>query len=337
MQNHDVVCIGASAGGVQALQVVASGLNAELPATYLVVQHVHPLGPGYLPDILRQAGPLPARHAVDGERAETAQIIMAPPDRHLLLTLDGHIRLSRGPRENRVRPAIDPLFRSAALAFGPRAIGVILTGYLDDGTAGLQAIKLCGGTSVVQDPAEAEAPSMPRSALAHAKIDHVVRLHEIAPLINRLVSEPIKFRMHEGRSIMPKELEIEAAIAAGDEGALAGIKTFGEPSLFTCPECHGTLVELRDKSPMRFRCHTGHGFTAATLREALEESSENTLWSAIRVLQEQAMLMSHMARHARAGGDTAIADQWEEEARVAKQTAEQIHRVHAGVARPAAE
>jgi len=336
MRTHDIVCIGASAGGVQALQVIAAGLPAGLPAAIFVVQHVHPAAPGFLPDILRRATVLPVSHAIHGERVEPGRIFVAPADHHLLVSAGGRVELSRGPRENRARPAIDPLFRSAALAFGQRVVGIVLTGYLDDGTVGLRAIKLCGGTTVVQDPDDAEAPSMPRSALDHATVDHVVRLRDMAPLISRLAREAVKSNV-ERTSIMPKELEIEAAIAAGDDAALAGVKTFGEPSLFTCPECHGALVEIRERNPIRFRCHTGHGFTAATLREALQESSEDALWSAIRVLQERAMLMSHMARHARAGGELAIAEQWDEEARIAKQTAEQVHQVQAGSAKIAAE
>ena len=327
MPAHDIVCIGASTGGIAALQAIMSGLPAGLPATILIVQHVHAADPGYLPEILSRAGALPVHLAVDGQAIQRGLVLVAPAERHLLVTPSGHVRLSRGPRENRVRPAIDALFRSAALAFGARVVGVILTGELDDGTLGMRTVKLCGGTTVVQDPAGADAPSMPRSALQHVKIDHVVSLHDIAPLLSRLTSQQVSVDANESRMIMPKELEIEAAIATGDTDALAGIKTFGEPSLFTCPECHGVLTELREKNPMRFRCHTGHAFTAATLRQGLQETSEEALWSTIRILQERAMLMSHMAHHARAGGELAIAEQWDKEAAIAKQTAEQIHRI----------
>src|SRR5256885_2284843 len=174
MQTHDIVCIGASAGGIEALRVIASGLPGDLPAVIFVVQHLHPADPGCLPDILRRAGPLPARHPVDGEQAEPGWILIAPPDRHLLVSAYSRVHLSRGPRENRARPAIDPLFRSAALALGRGVIGIVLTGYLDAGPVGLGAINLCGGGSVVQTPADADAPSMPRSAIEHATVDHVV-------------------------------------------------------------------------------------------------------------------------------------------------------------------
>jgi two-component system chemotaxis response regulator CheB len=237
MQGRDIICIGASVGGIQALGTIASGLPTGLAATIFVVQHIHPAGPGFLPAILRNAGALPARHPTDGEAFEPGHILVAPPDHHILVASGGRVHLSRGPRENRARPAIDVLFRSAALAFGPRVVGIVLTGYLDDGTVGLRAIKLCGGTSVVQNPTDADAPEMPRNALANASVDHVVRLRDIAPLITRLAREPVTMKTQA--TIMPKELEIETAIAAGDTTVLAGVKSFGEPPLFTCPECHG--------------------------------------------------------------------------------------------------
>ncbi len=329
MSIRDVVVIGASAGGIDALRRIAETLPADLTASILIVQHLHSDSPGILPDILNAAGPLPASHPKHGAPIRPGELLVAPPDCHMLLSTTGEVLLSRGPKENRVRPAIDPLFRSAALAFGPRVVGIVLSGHLDDGSSGLRAIKMAGGTAVVQDPAEAEVPSMPRNALAQNSVDHVVRLQEIGPLIDTFSRTEVSF--DEFRSmIMPKEIEIEAAIAAGDDVALAGVKTFGEPSLFTCPDCHGTLVELRDKHPIRFRCHTGHAFTALTLREALEENSENALWSAVRTLQERAMLMAHLAKHARGADQAELAQEWEREAELAKDKAEQVRRIHTG-------
>jgi len=193
---------------------------------------------------------------------------------------------------------VDPLFRSAALAFGADIIGVILTGYLDDGTAGLLAVKQSGGTTVVQDPSDAEAPSMPRSALWHVKVDHQVPLSQMPALLVRLTKER---RKPEPRAMTDK-LKIESEIAAGDKATFRGIAQIGDPSIFTCPDCHGTLLKIRDETLVRFRCHTGHAYKAKSLLAARNEATEDAIWSAIRALQESAMLLEHLAQHARDAG-----------------------------------
>lgn len=190
MPHRDVVVVGASAGGVEALRELVHGLPADLPASVLVVRHVPPESQSALPRILARSGPLPAAHALDGEELRPARIYVAPADFHMLVE-DGRIRLVRGPRENLHRPAVDPLFRSAAAAYGRRVVGVVLTGALDDGTAGLATIKRCGGVAVVQDPADATFSSMPASALRNVRVDHSVPLAGIAPLLDRLVREPL--------------------------------------------------------------------------------------------------------------------------------------------------
>ncbi len=187
MAKSRIVAIGASSGGVEALKYLAGRLPPDFPAPIVVVQHLSPESPGYLPEILRRAGPLSAQNGIERDVLKAGHIYVAPPDGHMLVGKGGYIRLGRGAKENRVRPAIDPLFRSAALAYGNGAIGVVLTGSLDDGTAGLAAIKGCGGTTVVQDPADAAVPSMPQSALRHVMIDHVVPLSGMATLLERLV------------------------------------------------------------------------------------------------------------------------------------------------------
>lgn len=210
MGNHDVIVLGASAGGVEALTRLCGGLPAGLPASLFVVQHVAPAARSVLPELLARAGPLPAGHPVDGEAVRRGHIYVAPPNLHMLL-LDGRIRLRRGPHENRTRPAADVLFRSAAAAHGGRVVGVVLTGLLDDGTAGLIAVKRCGGVSVVQDPDDAEWPGMPRNALMRDSVDHSVPLRGLAPLLVRLASEPrpdLPFprrRRWRRRSAFPKE------------------------------------------------------------------------------------------------------------------------------------
>jgi two-component system, chemotaxis family, protein-glutamate methylesterase/glutaminase len=212
-----VIAAAASAGGIQALRTLLSGLPGDLDAAVLVVVHLAPSSPRYLPEILGKAGSLPCLHPEQGQKVERARVYIAPPDQHMLVDLRGVIRLSHGPKENRARPAADPLLRSAALAYGPGVIGVILTGYLDDGTAGLMAVKQCGGTTVIQDPADAEVPSMPMSAARQVQIDHQVPLSEMAPLLVRLTYE----QSIGGQHVMPNHLKIEADIAAQDGSALA--------------------------------------------------------------------------------------------------------------------
>ena len=191
MAARDIIVVGASAGGVNALATLAEGLPPDLPASVLVALHLAPGVTSILPEILARAGRLPAVHPKDGEAYEKGKIYVAPPDHHLLVR-EGHLRLTRGARENLHRPAIDPLFRSAALAHGPRVIGVVLTGSLDDGTAGLSAVKRCGGTAVVQDPSDASHPSMPAAALKNVAVDHSVPLSEMAALLARLAGGAVE-------------------------------------------------------------------------------------------------------------------------------------------------
>jgi two-component system chemotaxis response regulator CheB len=247
-----------------------------------------------LPEILNRAGKLKAKHPADGEAIEMGQIYIAPPDRHLLLQSE-RIRLTKGPKENRFRPAVDPLFRSAAYAFGPRVVGVVLTGALDDGTAGLWAIKDRGGIAVVQDPAEAEQPSMPASALANVEVDHCLPVSEIPALLLTLSQQPVE---EESRAAVSKDLEIETQIAMGDDAAELDLKQLGELSEFTCPDCHGTLVKLTNDKLLRFRCHTGHSFGSASLVAELTDSVEESVWTAIRAVEERIRLLKHLAQHA---------------------------------------
>src|SRR5437870_1151500 len=189
MSGHDIIAIGASAGGVDALVKVVKDLPAHLPAAVFVVLHIPAQSPSMLPDILNRAGPLRAVHPEDNTEIKHGHIYIAPPDHHLLLDKD-HIHIARGPKENRHRPAVDPLFRSAALAYGPRVVGIVLTGVLDDGTAGLRAVKRYSGIAIVQDPDEAIYPGMPLSAIEHVQVDHILPLAAIGPLLVRLASEP---------------------------------------------------------------------------------------------------------------------------------------------------
>lgn len=269
---RDVVVIGASAGGVEALRQLVAGLPSNFPATVCVVLHVQASNVSRLPAILSQAGSLPARHPTDGTPIRKGQIYVAPPDQHLLLK-DGHIQLSAGPRENRSRPAINPLFRSAAHAYGSRVIGVLLSGVLDDGTAGLWEIKQRGGTTIVQDPADARHPDMPRNALEQVPIDHVMPVRGIAALLSDLVGHPITVQATEQEEDM---------------------KAFQLTQL-TCPECRGPISESGQTTVKEYRCRVGHRYSPKTYVEAMAETRERTLWAAVLALEESAEVMKELA------------------------------------------
>jgi two-component system chemotaxis response regulator CheB len=288
-----IIVVGTSAGGIEALRTLAAGLSPSVHAPILVVAHLSPHAPSVLDQVIARAGSLPATTAYDGVRLEPAHIYIAPPDCHLLVE-PGVARVTKGAKENRFRPAIDPLFRSAAQVYGPAAIGVVLTGALDDGTAGLWAIKRLGRTAIVQDPAEALFPDMPSSALAHVQVDHVATLSRIPTLLHELtqreVTEPIEIGFAE-------TLEMEVNIAKDRNAFEAGAEGFGEPSAFACPECHGVLLKLDEDGRTRFRCHTGHAYSIESLVAGATEGIEHSLWTAIRALEEAALLMDHTAQH----------------------------------------
>jgi two-component system chemotaxis response regulator CheB len=237
---------------------------------------------------------MPASNATDMEQIEPGHIYIAPPDFHLLVEPSGYVRVTRGPRENRFRPAIDPLFRSAAHAFGPRVVGVILTGWLDDGTAGLWAVKERGGTAVVQQPEDAFAPAMPLNAIKHVEVDHIVPLKEIAPLLVRLTEAPA---VEEGVRPVSEEMETEVKIAREENALDSGIMKWGEPSVYACPECHGTLLQFKEGGNVRFRCHTGHAYSVDSLLAEYTEKTEDSLWNAIRAIEEGVLLMRELAKH----------------------------------------
>jgi two-component system chemotaxis response regulator CheB len=251
--HHDIVAIGASTGGVDALKTITRGLPSEFPAAVFVVLHIGAFS--YLSQILDRAGPLPAANARNGEKIRPGHIYIAPPDQHMLLH-DDHVLLRRGPRENMARPSIDPLFRTAAATYGGRVIGVVLTGALSDGTAGLRAIKRCGGIAVVQDPDDAEVPDMPRNAMRHVPIDRREKIARMADLLAQLVDEPAGATPE-----IPEDIRMEAAIAAQEEGSMSTEDQLGTRSRLTCPECGGTLWEIADGSLLRYRCHVGHAFS----------------------------------------------------------------------------
>jgi two-component system, chemotaxis family, protein-glutamate methylesterase/glutaminase len=295
-----VIVIGASTGGVGALLEISKALPPFFPAPVCVVQHVGS-NPSLLPELLRFRGRNHALHPEDGQRMTLGTLHVAPPDHHMLL--DGMtIRLTRGPKENHARPAIDPLFRSAAATWGPRTIGVVLTGQMDDGTAGLKAIKDCGGIAIVQDPDTAVEPEMPRSALKNVAVDHCVQLQEVVPLLERLVNVTAA-----SSNVAPPERVIrEVAINQGNI-SVENLSAIADPSTLTCPDCHGSLWEVKDQKPLRYRCHTGHAYSVLSLASAQAEQAEQALWSSVRALREREILLRRFGTLADASGDAAQA------------------------------
>jgi two-component system, chemotaxis family, protein-glutamate methylesterase/glutaminase len=298
-----LVLIGASSGGVTALTRLTAGLPADFAAPVLVVLHIG-AHRSILPELLSKRCPLDVAHGRDGEALRPGMLRVAPPDLHMTVS-DGTLRLRHGPKENYARPAIDPLFRSAALQRGRGAVGVVLTGALDDGTAGLQAIKAMGGTTVVQDPADAEEPSMPASALRHTEVDHCLPLERMPGLLAELAaaSIPDEPASPSSEQKVKPELAHELALMQGTGEPVQHLQAIGHPSMFTCPECQGGLWEVQGTSPRRYRCHTGHGFTERTLLHAMSNRSDDALWGALRALQEKQAMLAHAAAQLDPGDD----------------------------------
>ena len=305
MPTKDIIVIGSSAGGVEALSRLCAALPADLPATVFVAQHLSPAAKSMLPEVLTRAGPLPATSPTDGETFERGRIYVARPDRHLLIR-PRRMLVRRGPVENRTRPAVNALFRSAARAYGGRVIGVVLTGLLDDGTDGLIAIKAAGGLSIVQDPAEAEWPSMPKNAVKRDHVDHVVRLDDLGPLLARLVREEARPSVP-----LPEAYIIEDRIAAQEFAVMEKeIVTPGEASPFSCPDCGGVLNQMATGAELRFRCQVGHAYTPLGLADAKNEELERALGIAVRTHRDRIRLFTQMAQNARERGLPLAGQRW---------------------------
>ncbi len=316
MPGHDRIVIGASAGGVEALIAVVRGLPRDLPAALFVVLHVPPDGESVLPHILSHAGSLPAAHPQDGDLIEDGHIYVAPPDYHLLVERD-HVRVVRGPRENRYRPAVDPLFRSAARAYGPHVVAVVLSGMLDDGAAGMAAVHARGGIGVVQDPNDALFPGMPTSALRYNDPEYRVPATEIGSLLARLAREAV----HEVVKEAPEAMEKEAEIATLDMSVVGDPDKLGKSSVFGCPECGGVLWEMEEGPVLRYRCRVGHAYTADNLVSEQSLHLEAALWAALRGLEEKASLVHRLADRARNAGHGMLADRYAEQEHDAQQHA----------------
>ncbi|MDU0292078.1 chemotaxis protein CheB [Saccharothrix longispora] len=292
MPTRDLIVVGASAGGVEALRSFTAGLPADLEAAVAVVLHLPAGGTSALAGILNRSGPLPAVTASHGMALRPGRVHVAPPDHHLIV-IDGRIHLSHGPTENGHRPAVDALFRSAAATHGAGVIGVVLSGTLDDGTAGMISIVNRGGLALVQDPEEALFDGMPASVLRNIHVDHVLSAAKMGALLRECVGQEVR------QGDEPSDLaRRETAIASSGVATHADeVISMGHPSNFSCPDCQGNLVEL-DVVPKRFRCQVGHAWTAEALLDAQGVTLEKALWTALRTLEEKAGLARRMRQDA---------------------------------------
>jgi two-component system chemotaxis response regulator CheB len=314
---HDIIVIGGSAGSFRPLEQILASLPANLPATTFVVVHMAPYAGSGILEHLGKLTSLKASIGSDGAEFGAGEVIFAPPDHHLVVK-PGHVRVKHTPRENLWRPSVDVLFRSAAVAYGSRVTGVILSGALDDGSAGLSAIKRCGGISIVQSPADAQVPSMPESAVRNTTVDHVLDAVAIAPALERLSREAPS----RGVSI-PDDLVLEAQFAERGSSSAEANQALGELSEFTCSECSGPLWK-RNGDMLRYRCLTGHALTAQSLDEGLNRNLDGALWAAIRQFEQRANLCGKMAADERQSGRARTAARYAEREREARKFAQTL-------------
>lgn len=314
MAKRDIIVIGASAGGVGTLAQLVKLLPKDLQASLFIVLHIPSENPSTLPDILTKKGPLPAHHPKDEEPIQRGKIYVAPPNHHLLVR-EGFVNITTGPRENGHRPAVDSLFRSASQAYGNRVIGIVLSGYLDDGSGGLLTVKRRGGVAIVQDPKEALFPDMPKNAIQYVEVDYVLPVSEIAPLLLKLVDEEVEDRREPAMEKNEKESEMAKA---GEKPKNTG-KLPGPPSAFTCPECGGTLWEREEGKLRRYECHVGHGYSPQSLVEGNSSSVEAALWTAFRMMEERVALCRRLATNAQEQGTST--GRYDEEAQEAERRA----------------
>ncbi|MCA1490039.1 chemotaxis protein CheB [Ensifer sp. NBAIM29] len=320
MGRRDVIAIGGSLGSVDAVKQLLRDLPADFDAAVFVVIHVGASGKDLLAGIFNDRAAIPVRTATDGEPVQPGRAYVAPADNHLLV-MDGTVRLGRGPRENLARPAVDPLFRSVGMSFGPGAIGLILTGMLNDGAAGLADLKRCGGVAVVQNPADAVAPDMPLGALSAAEVDYRAPLSDLPSLLAKLAGE------EAGQAVpVPDDVRLEVDIALGRRADPAKISVIADPVQLSCPACGGVLSQVRRSPPLRFRCQVGHAFTSSILAETSENTVDEAMRTALRIIEERVTLSEKMADDARRSGLDAAEAAYRRRAEEAREHAEVLRR-----------
>jgi two-component system chemotaxis response regulator CheB len=324
MAKRDIIVVGTSAGGVEALLGFVKSLPHDLEASIFIVLHLSPFSHSNLPGILSRAGALPAVQAKDGDKIERKKIYVAPPDHHLILDKGGKLAVRKGPKENRFRPSVDALFRSAALLYGPRTIGIVLSGLLDDGTSGMWNIKQNGGLVIVQDPEDALFPSMPQNVLQYVAVDHILYATGMGALVTKLVLEQAPRRPDLSKEQM-ELLQMEVVIATRDNAFQIGILSMGKLTAFACPECKGALVSIGEGQLVRFRCHTGHAYTTSTLLAGVTLQVEEKMWEAMQGLEATDMLLRQIAEHYRSIGNKEEAKLFEQKAKEIAKRARVIH------------
>jgi two-component system chemotaxis response regulator CheB len=317
MTGHNIIVIGGSAGSLRPLERILTSLPASLPASVFVAIHIAPYAGTGIFDRLRELTSLKANVATDGAPFSNGEITFAPPDRHLIVKAS-HVQVARTPRENLWRPSVDVLFRSAAVAHGSRVTGVILSGALDDGSAGLSAVKRCGGVAIVQSPADAEVASMPEAAIQNVAVDHVLETEALAPALARLSQQAPK-----GNISPPEDIVLESRFAETGEPSLEINHALGELTEFSCNECAGPLWK-RHGEMLRYRCLTGHAMTARSLEEGLNRSVDDALWAAIRQFEQRANLCNRMAASERSRSRELTAKVYDEREREARAHAKAI-------------
>ena len=315
MNDHTrIIVVGASAGGTQALLDLTTNLPRDLNAVVLIVQHVPAHVPSNLAKVLQSKCPLPIYTAKDGMRMEAGTVYTAVSDYHLLIE-DDYLVVAKGPQENRFRPSVDALFRSAAYHYRSRVIGVVLSGALNDGTSGMWAIKRFGGVSIIQSRAEARFDSMPTNVLQYVGCDHELSALDMGKVLNQICKNASGMKKNERPDPATEEFLIgEINIAKGENALGNGVLDHGEFSPLTCPECHGALTEYKEGKLRRFRCHTGHAHTAESLMTGIEENVEKSMWEVMRGLEESQLLLNHMMEVMRQAGNEGEADHYKNKA-----------------------
>jgi two-component system chemotaxis response regulator CheB len=293
MKTHDIIVVGASAGGVEALREFVKHLPINFAGSVFVVLHIPPYSESRLPEILSAAGPLTAIHPRDGEYIKPGIIYIAPSDHHMLIEKN-RVIVKKGPKENRFRPSIDALFRSAAYSYGNRVIGIVLSGMLDDGTSGLWSVKRMGGMAIIQNPHDAQQPQMPQNVLEYVDVDYKLNVADMGSFLEAMAREPASAKSKLSKEEL-KLLKMEIVIATRDDAFELGIIDMGVLTPFTCPECHGALVRLQEGNLIRFRCHTGHAYTASSLLAEVSETVESILWQGMRGMEEMVMMLRLIA------------------------------------------